>query len=523
MNDSTIQQAQKSVVIAVDIGTTGTKVLAVNAQGHILASHNIGYELHTPKPGYAEQNPIEILHAVIQGVKVVVEKALLNHEDVLCVSFSSAMHSLIAVDRHLQPLTACITWADQRGTSFADQLKQDGAGLAIYHATGTPIHPMSPLIKLMWMREHESELLHTTYQFLGIKEFILARFFGQCVIDYSLASTTGLFNIRNLEWDKDALELAGVRAEQLPRPVPTTFQLRGLGSSYATAMGLSMETPFVVGASDGVLANLGAGALEPGVTAVTIGTSGAVRAAVNYPMTDPAGRLFCYALTENLWIVGGAINNGGITLRWARDQLFAAEAEAARKLGEEPYEQLIELAQTAPPGAGGLLFLPLLTGERAPYWNANARGVFFGLSLQHERRHLLRAAMEGVMLQIRTVAQLLEPACGKAREVRASGGFARSAFWRQMLSDVLGTPVRVPQSFESSGIGAAWLGYHALGIEPDILGIHRWVKLDESMSHEPDATNHQLYSSMADLYDQVYIQLEGQFEQIVKLQQLSIK
>lgn len=519
MKDSTIQQG---VVIAVDIGTTGTKVLAVNRDGQIIASHNNGYDLYTPKPGYAEQDPIEILHVVIQAVKVVVERAQLLPSMVLGVSFSSAMHSLIAVDKELQPLTACITWADQRGTSYADQLKSDGTGLRIYQATGTPIHPMSPLIKLMWMRDNEPDLLHTTYQFLGIKEFILARMFGQCVIDYSLASATGLFNIRNLEWDKEALALAGVRAEQLPRPVPTTFQLRGLGSSYAAEMGLSLETPFIVGASDGVLANLGAGALELGVTAVTIGTSGAVRAAVNYPMTDPEGRLFCYALAENLWIVGGPINNGGITLRWARDQLFSNEAEAAKKLGEEPYTQLIQLAETAPPGAGGLLFLPLLTGERAPYWNANARGVYFGLSLQHERRHLLRAVMEGVMLQIRTVALLLEPACGQAHEVRASGGFARSAFWRQMLSDVLGTPVRVPESIESSGIGAAWLGYHALGIEPDILGIHRWVKLDESMSHEPDATNNQLYSSMADLYDQVYIQLEGQFEQIVKLQQQSI-
>jgi gluconokinase len=520
MTESTIQQ---EVVIAVDIGTTGTKVLAVNKEGQITASHNIGYELHTPKPGYAEQDPIEILHAVIQGIKVVVERAQLSPDKVLGVSFSSAMHSLIAVDKEIQPLTACITWADQRGTSYADQLKKDGKGLSNYLATGTPIHPMSPLIKLMWMRDNEPELLHTTYQFLGIKEFILARMFGQCVIDHSLASATGLFNIHNLEWDKDALALAGVRADQLPRPVSTTFQLRGLGSSYAAEMGLSLGTPFVVGASDGVLANLGAGALELGVTAVTIGTSGAVRAAVNHPMTDPAGRLFCYALTDNLWIVGGAINNGGITLRWARDQLFSNEAESAKKLGEEPYEQLIQLAETAPPGAGGLLFLPLLTGERAPYWNANARGIYFGLSLQHERRHLLRAVMEGVMLQIRTVAQLLEPACGQAHEVRASGGFARSAFWRQMLSDVLGTPVRVPQSFESSGIGAAWLGYHALGIEPDILGIHRWVKLDASMSHEPDATNNQLYREMADLYDQVYIQLEGQFEQIVKLQQQSIE
>lgn len=509
----------KQAVIAVDIGTTATKTLAIDAAGRILASHSIDYPLLTPKPGYAEQDPEQLLAAVVAGVRAVIDRSGIAPGQVKCVSFSSAMHSLIGIDRDLKPITPCMTWADQRSAAVAERLKKDGSGFALYRATGTPIHPMSPLIKLIWLKENEPDLHSRAHRWVGIKEYVFAKFFGRCVIDYSMASATGLFDLERLDWHDGALAAAGLTPERLSEPVPTTFALTGLNAEYAEAMGIRPDTPFVVGASDGVLANLGAGAIEPGITAVTIGTSGAVRAVVDAPTFDPAGRLFCYALTEQLWVIGGAVNNGGIALRWARDRLFAAEAEEARRAGEEPYDRLIALAQTAPLGAGGLLFLPLLTGERAPYWNANARGVFFGLSLHHEKRHMLRAVMEGVMLQVDAVARLLEQAGGKAREVRASGGFARSAFWRQMLADVLGTPVRVTQTVDSSGLGAAWLGLYAIGAEPDLAAISRWVKFEAAGLHEPDPAAHVKYRKLSELSRSVYEGLKDRFDDIVAMQE----
>ena len=505
-------------VIAVDIGTTATKALVVDEQGRVTASCTIEYPLLTPQPGHAEQEPEELFGAVIRGIRSVVEQAGLTTERVRCVSFSSAMHSLIAVDRELRPLTRCITWADQRAAAMAERMQQDGRAAALYKETGTPVQPMSPLVKLAWMKEHQPELHGSAACWLGIKEYVFAKLFGKLVIDYSVASATGLFHLHNLDWHAEALAAAGVTASQLPQPVPTTYVLTGMADRYVAETGLAAQTPFVVGASDGVLANLGTGAIEPGVTAVTIGTSGAIRTAVSEPVTDPAGKLFCYALTDKLWIAGGAVNNGGIALRWARDRLFAAEAEAARSAGAEPYERLIELASTAPPGAGGLLFLPLLTGERAPYWDGHARGVFFGLSLQHENRHMLRAVMEGIVLQIHAVQSLLEHTYGKASEVRVSGGFARSAFWRQMLCDALGAPVRLTQTVESSGLGAAWLGLHAIGAEPDISGIGRWIELDPQGEHEPDAELHALYTRMSKLNSDIYGQLVDQFKQIAAFQ-----
>jgi gluconokinase len=504
-------------IVAVDMGTTSTKTLIVDRDGKVLAMHAVEYPLLTPSADRAEQDPLAIFQAVVDGIGAVMRMKGIQRHDILCVSFSSAMHSLIAVDKHLNPLTNCITWADNRSAEYVDVLKQGGLGQAIYARTGTPIHPMSPLLKLMWFRDHEPELLRSTYKFIGIKEFVFAKLFGSFVIDHSLASATGLFHLQKLDWDQEALDTAGITRGQLSEPVPTTFRITGMSSEYASAMGLQQDTPFVIGASDGVLANLAVGATKPGVFAVTIGTSGAVRAVVREPFTDPHGRLFCYALKEDFWVVGGPINNGGIMFRWVRDQLATLEAEEARRKGMDPYDYLTQLASEAAPGSDGLIFLPLLAGERAPYWNANARGVFFGFSLTHNKKHMIRSVLEGVMYRIESVASALQEMTGKPSEIRASGGFARSSFWCQMLADVTGTPVNIPDSVESSGIGAALLGLYAMGEIEDFTEADNWIRIQTS--HQPDHANHQVYGQLTSIYRNVYDHLKDDFDAISAFQQ----
>jgi gluconokinase len=506
----------KPYVIAVDIGTTSTKTLMISRDGQIRASYSVEYPLHTPKPDVAVQDPLEIFSAVVTGIREVVSGVKAGPEEVLCVSFSSAMHSLIAVNQELNPLTPCITWADNRSAGYVKKLKDEYNGLQIYLDTGTPIHPMSPLLKLMWMKDHLPDVFGNAHKFIGIKEFIFAKLFGEYLIDYSLASATGLFNLRRLDWDGQALEAAGVGPERLSKPVPTTHFVTGMEPSYAAEMGLSAETPFVLGASDGVLANLGAGAIDPGHVAVTIGTSGAVRGVVSEPITDPEGRLFCYALKEDFWVIGGAINNGGIMFRWVRDQLATLEAEQGRKLGMDPYDYLSSLAENVAPGSDGLVFLPLLAGERAPYWNANARGVFFGLALYHEKKHMIRAVLEGVVYRIDSVVKALEELAGKPVEVHASGGFARSRLWRQLMADVLGTSVTVPTSIESSGLGAAYLGLLAMGEVKNLSGIRDWIQA--AVRHEPNGENHRIYRELTDIYIRVYHQLKNEFDAISAFQ-----
>lgn len=505
-----------SYYLGVDIGTTSTKAVLFGDKGSVISMHHAGYPLYSPAPTVAEQNPLEIFQAVKEAIKGALKKGAIDPSKLELVSFSSAMHSLIAVDDKGNPLTQCITWADSRAASWAAKIKNELNGLEIYRRTGTPIHPMSPLAKIAWLRADHSEIFTKTSKFIGIKEYVFYQFFGRYVVDYSIASASGMFNLNQLNWDKEALEIAGITEKQLSELVPTTYVITGLKQELADELGLASETPFVIGASDGVLSNLGVNAIDPGVVAVTIGTSGAIRAVTNKPVTDPKGRIFCYALTENHWVVGGPVNNGGMVFRWVRDELASSEVETAKRLGMDPYDVLTKIASRVPPGSDGLIFHPYLSGERAPIWNANARGSFFGLGLHHKKEHMVRAVLEGVILNLYTVMMALQEVIGMPSKIQATGGFARSELWRQMMADIFNQEVVVPESYESSCLGAIILGMYALGKIEDFSIVSEWV--GTTHSHQPNKENVIVYKDLVAIYISVSRALEGEYEAISKFQ-----
>ncbi|MFD2370206.1 gluconokinase [Brevibacillus sp. GCM10020057] len=505
-----------SYFIGLDIGTTSTKAIVFTPNGAVRGTGNVDYPLLVPQPSWAEQDPETIFAAVIQSLKLAVEQANVNKREIGGIGFSTAMHSLIAVDAHGNPLTHSIIWADNRSAAQADRLKQDGVGHSIYLATGTPIHPMSPLPKIMWLREQAPDTFRKAAKFISIKEYVIHRLFGQYVVDYSIASATGLFNLRKLDWDDDALQVAGITRQQLSDPVPTTHVLRGMKIRYAEEIGIDADTPFVVGASDGVLANLGIGAIDPGQVAITIGTSGAVRTVVPEPITDPKGRTFCYVLTEKHWVIGGPSNNGGIMLRWFRDEFSWPEVERAKQMGVDPYDVMIQAAEKVRAGADGLLFLPFLSGERAPYWNANARGSFFGIGLHHKREHFIRAVLEGILFSVFSIGIALRDLAGGATEIRASGGFARSREWRQIMADMFGYEVLIPESHESSSFGAALLAMHALGAMNNLHDVKKLIHI--SHRHEPNQERSSTYLQLFYVYERVYYNLLEEYKLIAEFQ-----
>lgn len=500
--------------IGVDIGTTSTKAIVFSSSGAIKGMGNRGYNILVPKPAWAEQDPEVLFNAVISAIRDAVDAAAVS-KDIAAVGFSAAMHSLIAMDAKNYPLTNSIIWADNRSVAQTEQLKQDGTGHNLYLRTGTPIHPMSPLSKLMWMRELNSDTFCRTAKFVSIKEYIFYQLFEQYIVDYSIASATGLFNLKELKWDQEAIAVAGIRPEQLSEPVPTTHVLRGMKVRHAEAMGLAPDTPVVIGASDGVLANLGVGAIAPGEVAITIGTSGAVRTVAAEPLTDLKGRTFCYALTENRWVIGGPTNNGGIVLRWIRDEFCTTEVEQAQRLGVDPYEVMIQAATKVPAGAEGLLCLPFLSGERAPYWNANARGIFFGVGLHHKRGHFIRAVLEGILFAVYSVHVILQELTGEAREIRASGGFARSKEWRQMTADLFGNEVLMPEVYEASGFGAAVLAMYAVGAIPELTDVQKLIRI--SYRHQPDLHLSSIYHELFSIYERIYQNAVEEFNLLASL------
>jgi gluconokinase len=506
-----------SYFMGVDVGTTSTKAIAFSPDGQVKAQGNRSYPLHIPQPGWAEQNPEEILAAVVAAVAAVMQQ--IEPGSVAALGFSTAMHSIIAMDSADEPITAAIIWADNRSVAQVDRLRQNN-GHDLYLRTGTPIHPMSPLPKLLWLRETMPDRFQAASRFISIKEYIFHRWFNRYVVDHSIASATGLLNLDRLQWDEEALALVGITPDRLSELVPTTHILRGIAPTHAAAMGLHPDTPVVIGANDGVLANLGVGAIAPSQLAITIGTSSAVRTVVPKPMTDPQGRTFCYALTEDHWVVGGPSNNGGIILRWLRDEFCHPEVEAAKQRGVDAYDLMIEQIKDIPVGANGLVCLPFLSGERAPYWNANARGMFFGVGLHHHRSHFIRSVMEGILFNVYNITQALTELVQPAEEIRASGGFARSQLWLQMMADLFGSAVVVPEVFEASAFGAAALAMYAMG-EWSSLDAVEQVMGDSSQRslqrYQPNLENTQRYHELFKIYRQLYENQVDLFQALVAL------
>lgn len=504
-------------MIGVDIGTTSTKSVLYDENGQFIMKHNIGYPLHTPNVDVSEENPDELFDAVLMTVKYVVREANIKKEDIKLISFSAQMHSLIALDTQHHRLTESITWADNRASKYAELINKEHQGSDIYQRTGTPIHPMSPLSKIFWMKHEQSDIYKQTAMFADIKTYIFYQLFEKYVIDYSMASATGMFNLEELDWDKEALELLGITEAQLPQLVPTTHILKGMKKRYATLMGIDENTPIIVGASDGVLSNLGVNSYKKGEVAVTIGTSGAIRTVINKPRTDYKGRIFCYVLDEDHYVIGGPVNNGGVVLRWLRNELLASEVETAKRLGVDPYDVLTKIASRVKPGAEGLIFHPYLAGERAPLWNADARGSFFGLTLSHQKEHMIRAALEGVLYNLYTVyLALIEVMNETPSTIKATGGFAKSEVWRQMMADIFDTDLIVPESYESSCLGACVLGLKALGEIDDFSIIEEMV--GTTNAHQPDSATVQVYQQLVSIFINLSRSLEERYAEIADFQ-----
>lgn len=498
--------------IGVDIGTTSTKAILFDRNGTALKKAFEGYTILSPKPLFREMNPDTIADAVIHTIRKVMEDV--PPDEVQLVSFSAMMHSLLAVDGNGRPLTNCMIWADGRSTAYARTFGENGEGLAIYQRTGTPCHPMSPLYKLMWLRDHQQEVFQKAAKFISIKEYLFYKFCGNYLVDASVASATGLYNLFTGNWDTEVLQLLGLKASRFSEVVSTTFRLPAVHGEMLTAMGLNAHTAFIAGGSDGCLANLGSGAVTNGTAAVTIGTSGAVRVCFDKPVTDSQGRVFCYVLSEDKYIVGGPINNGGIVYQWFRNTFGQEEQAHAESDGLKSYAYLDRYIEETPPGSHDLLFLPFLMGERAPYWNADMRGAFVGVTDAHTKKDFTRACIESVCYAINSVFQIVASLVGEIGQVHVDGGFTKNAECVHILCDVLNADLSVFENTESACFGSVILGWKSLGVISSLET--RFDAADTVDTYQPREQNRACYDRLFHLYTQAVEGLLPVFEGFAK-------
>jgi len=492
-------------ILGIDIGTGSTKAVAVGMDHIAFDSSQYFYPTATAKPQYSEQDPELIWKAFQDSIKEVVGKVGVSP---LAISLSTAMHSLIAVDQHCNALAPMMTWADSRSTAIAEKLLASPQGIELYKETGTPVHSMSPLCKIMWIRENEPEFFSTVHKFISIKEYIWYRLFKAFEVDHSIASCSGLMDVERLVWSSLALTTAGITNAELSKLVSTTYTRADFDPAASLAF-LKAGTPFVMGASDGCLANLGTGAITPGIAALTIGTSGALRMASHEALYNEKAMTFFYRLDEEIFINGGPVNNGGVALKWHLRNLFQKE-----QLSPEDYTSALAKMETVSPGAEGLIFLPYLQGERAPIWDSKSCGNFFGMRLTHQPEHFTRAVIEGICFALNDVLQSLEAAGRQISQLNVSGGFVSSAAWLQIMADITGKRLVLATTEDASAVGAAYLAVKATGRSE----VYPSPVQNESTVVEPNAVNHLLYRKYFMLYQKLYQNLKGLMQEMYVLQ-----
>ncbi|MCR2821168.1 gluconokinase [Lederbergia panacisoli] len=470
-------------IIGLDLGTTSAKAVIFHLNGKVKSEGERLITTNYPEPGWVEQDPYEIESLAIKAIRDAMENAKLSKEEVNAIGISCAMHSLICVDQDGNPLSNALIWSDGRSSQqaerFTEQERQE-----LFLKTGVPIHPMTPFTKLLWMKETGFEAYRQAAYFMSVKEFLLFRWFGERVVDYSMASATGLFNPTILKWDETAVELASVDENQLSKVVPPTYILNGLDKNVANNMGLLPDIPMVIGAADGQLANLGIGAILPGEVAITVGTSGAVRQFSKGVRINEKRETFSYAFSDEYSIIGGPSNNGGIALQWLKDLLN----------NQDSYSDFIAMAGQVAPGADGIIFHPYINGERAPIWNQRATGNFSGLSITHKQEHFIRAVLEGITFNLYQIERALSRLAGEPSKIYVNGGLARSPLWLQMLADIFGKEVYVAETHHSSAWGAAWTALVAIGKANSFDEIKDNILLGEPIV--PNAETHVTYQNI---------------------------
>jgi gluconokinase len=492
-------------IIAIDLGTTNCKAIVVDLESKVLQTFQSSTKPIEPQQGWNEQNADGIFNAVLKLLQQAF--AFCGETNIACVSFSAAMHSLLAADKNGKPLMNMLTWADLRSAKYAHQLKQKPIAKKIYETTGVPIHAMSPLCKLIWLRHEAKDIFNKAHKFISIKEYIFFKLFGKYIIDHSIAAATGLFDEKNFRWYDEALKATGINEQRLSALVPVEHYETQLLPTVKNKLKIKTEVPFVLGASDGALANLGSGILNRTNAAITVGTSGAVRITSNKYLVDKKQRLFSYYLSDGLYITGGAINNGGIAFQWVIEKILKEDFKDENKI-----KVLLKEAMQISAGAEGLIFLPYILGERSPVWDENAKGAFIGLTAVHTRAHIIRSVLEGVCFSIVEVMEALEETSGTIKNIYLSGGIIRSDGWVQLLANISGKQIRVNEAADASALGAAFIGMKAIGEVKNITEAKMFLK--NVKTFKPDPEQHHISQKYFEIYKSLYEKLKNTFDKL---------
>ena len=459
-------------LLGIDLGTTGVKAAIFAAEdGHVVSSAFVEYPLAHPQPGWAEQNPDEWWQATITAIRTCLEQGV-EARDVGAVGLSGQMHGVVLLDEEDLVLRPSIIWADQRSAPQSLWITERVGAERLVSLVSNPALPGFSAPKILWIRQHEPALFARAKLILLPKDYIRYRLTGIPAIEISDAAGTDLLDVQHGAWSTAVLEAIELDPALLPPVIPSDTVAGTITTEVAQLTGLLPGTPVAGGGADNACAAVGNGVVQPGLALVSIGSSGVVLAYAEAHRVDtsapvPRVHTFNHAV-PNAWYLMGVTQSAGLSLRWLRDNIGLPERALERWTGLDAYELLTSEAASVAPGSEGLFFLPYLQGERTPHLDPYARGGWLGLTASHDRRHLVRAVLEGVAFSLKDCFNIIREQGLPIEQVRATGGGAKSVLWRQIIADVLGVELVTTNAQEGPAFGAALLAGVAIGLYPSI-------------------------------------------------------
>jgi len=492
-------------LLGLDISTTGAKALLIDDQGAVIASRTTPQPISTPKPLWSEQNPADWWNGMVAAIRAVLDEAGAA-ADVAAIGLTGQMHGLVCLDANGQVLRPSILWNDQRTQAECDAITAKIGARRLIELTGNRALTGFTAPKILWVRNHEPDVYARIAHILLPKDYIRFKLTGEYATDLADGSGMLLMDVASRRWSQDVLAELDIPPAWMPAVYEGPGVTGYVSAAAAQETGLKAGIPVVAGGGDQSAQAVGVGAVTPGVVALTVGTSGVVFAPLGSYAYEPEGRLhaFCHAVPGRWHFMGVMLSAAG-SLQWYRDALAPGVS----------FDALTAEAADVPPGSDGLQFLPYLSGERTPHPDPLARGAFVGLTVRHTRGHLTRAVLEGVSFGLRDGFELIKQSeAGRViRQVRVSGGGAKSPLWRQILADVLGAPLVTVEALEGAAYGAALLAGVGVGVWPDVEAATSSVQLGEAVSPGPNAA---AYERAYSIYRSLYPTLKDTFQALAE-------
>jgi xylulokinase len=505
-------------ILTIDVGTSSTKTSLWTETGQLVAHATSGYDLRRPKPLWAEIDGDTWWQAVCGTIRTVLATSEVDPASIAGIGVDGVGWTLIPVDRAGKPLHPAMIWLDRRAEQEINWLKSLPEAEHLVNLNANPLDAAYITPKLLWLRKNHPDIFHSAYKFLEATGFIVSRFTGKFVCDYTQAYGYHFFDIRNEKWDQHAVQVIGVPLEKMPQLVGSTEIVGTVTERAAQQTGLKPGIPVIGGCLDAAVGALGSGVTKPGQTNEQGGQAGGVGISLDHIVVE-LRLIFSHHVIPGQYLLQAGTVGGG-SLGWFRDQFGHPEVNTANLLGLSPFELFSQQVEKSKPGANGLIFLPYMAGERTPLWSSIARGVFFGLSYKTTRTDILRAIMEGCAFAVYDNLQIAAEHGATVDEFLGSGGATQSTVWCQIKADVYGKPFIVARRADG-GEGGHSLGLFALtacgvGLSNDI-GACVSNLLPTRQVFEPSMENHALYQELFAIYRSLSRKLMDEFAQLDRI------